>query len=218
MSNLNRYHLLRNHFTHVGFACNCNPVYGEICVFELGKHVEEIVPAEFNHFFLRPQDAVFRDFSKIGETECVPDMPDYYQCVWWWSDFWYEKRRLDTSDLPYFKLANDPTCSVGSREGYCSEIDYEASVDSPPALLGITDWYNDFESFYTSLNSSLFTFAQLYDYYDDPTLYPGLLAESLDFKLFTHINSLRTDPTSFYTAHKKDFAYDFASTLEFDQF
>jgi hypothetical protein len=26
--NMNRYHLLGNHFNQIGMACNCNPVYG----------------------------------------------------------------------------------------------------------------------------------------------------------------------------------------------
>lgn len=142
-------------------ACNCNPVYGEICVFELGKNVEEIVPVEFNHFFLRPEDSKFRDFDDYDVNECVPDMPDYYLCVWWFADFSYERRRLDLNDYPIFKLANDPTCAVGRRDGYCSEIDYESSSDSPPALFGVNDRYNTYEdnTEFTSANWTTFTFA-----------------------------------------------------------
>ncbi len=198
-------------------ACNCNPVYGEICVFELGKNVEEIVPVEFNHFFLRPEDSKFRDFDDYDVNECVPDMPDYYLCVWWFADFSYERRRLDLNDYPIFKLANDPTCAVGRRDGYCSEIDYESSSDSPPALFGVNDRYNTYEdnTEFTSANWTTFTFAQMYE---DDSFYPAQLAETLDFKLFQHINELRNNPTQFKTDHSEDFEFDFASALEFDQF
>jgi len=87
-------------------------------------------------------------------------MPDYYMCVWWFTDFTYQKRRLDYTEWPSFKLANDPTCAIGRRDGYCSEIDYDASSDSPPALFGAFDRYNDFEdSDYTTTNWTTFTFA-----------------------------------------------------------
>jgi hypothetical protein len=143
MSNMNRYHLLRTHFNQVAIACNCNPVYGEICVVELGQNVEPIMPVEYNHFYLRSYDEFFRNISDPTETDyssCFPDMPDYYMCVWSTIDFTrepgFERRRLDQNGFPDFKLAFDPTCSIGSREGYCSEIDYEASLDSPPELFG----------------------------------------------------------------------------------
>ena len=48
------------------------------------------------------------------------------------------------TDFTIFKLANDPTCAIGNREGYCSEIDYEASQDSPPELAGAS---NDLDTF-----------------------------------------------------------------------
>ena len=132
MSNLNRYHLLRDHFNSFAIACNCNPVYGEICIIELGKNVEAIMPVEFNHLYLRPEEDYYYDYeADIDPDECYPEMPDYYMCVWFKEDFTYEngfsRRWLDMTDFTIFKLANDPTCAIGNREGYCSEIDYEAS-------------------------------------------------------------------------------------------
>jgi len=133
MHNLNRYHLLGNHFDSIAIACNCNTVYGEICIVELGKNVEEIFPVEYNNFYLRPKDSVFRDITdpdQFHPWNCYPDMPDYYFCVWLWGDFSYEQgfgRRLQANQFPVFKLAFDPTCAHGRREGYCGEIDYEAS-------------------------------------------------------------------------------------------
>jgi hypothetical protein len=35
-----RHHLTENHFDSVGIACNCHVNFGEVCVVELGLHVE----------------------------------------------------------------------------------------------------------------------------------------------------------------------------------
>jgi len=144
MSNLHRYHLLRTHFNQVGIACNCNPVYGEICVVELGKNVEPIVPVEYNHFYLKKYDAVTFNFtdSNFDPADCHPEMPDYYMCIWYNYETDYESgfgRRLNAEYLHEFKLANDPTCMVGSREGYCGEIDFDASQASYPEIFQLDE-------------------------------------------------------------------------------
>lgn len=46
----NRWHLLSNNFDSIGVACNCDTAFSEICIIELGKNVEPLVPVEFNHF------------------------------------------------------------------------------------------------------------------------------------------------------------------------
>ena len=217
MGNTNRYHLLRtSYFDEIGFACNCNPVYGEICVFELGKNVKEILPIEYNHFYLRKSEFPTIIPDDFDANECYPNMPDYYMCVWYQSSFKYEsgyERRLDTIDYPIFKLANDPTCAFGSREGYCSEIDYDASQDTTPLLFEGQSYINDYfqDIYYThpeNENWTTFTMPQFYDYEIDSDYYPLQLAETLDFVLFEHLNELRDDPTQFYQDHSDDFEYD----------
>lgn len=47
---MNRWHLLTNNFDSIGIACNCDSVFGEICIIELGKDVVPLVPIEYNHF------------------------------------------------------------------------------------------------------------------------------------------------------------------------
>jgi hypothetical protein len=59
LGNTNRYNFLRNHFDSVGIACNCNPVYGQVCIAELGKNVVPILPLEFNNLSSNPEDIDF---------------------------------------------------------------------------------------------------------------------------------------------------------------
>ncbi len=140
-------------------------------------------------------------------------MPDYYMCVWYNADFQYEsgfsRRRLDMNDFTIFKLANDPTCAVGNREGYCSEIDYEASQDSPPELAGATNDFDifDFPAFNQNENWTQFTMPQFYDYYFDEAFYPIQLAETMDFSFFNHMNLLREDPEQFVEDNTDEFEY-----------
>jgi len=86
LGNTNRYNFLRNHFDSVGIACNCNPVYGQVCIAELGKNVVPILPLEFNNLSSNPEDIDFWDIS-ASPTDCYPDMPDYYYCIWMSNDF-----------------------------------------------------------------------------------------------------------------------------------
>lgn len=82
---MNRYHLLGTYFNQVGGACNCNPVFGLICIVELGRNVAPLMPLEYNNLYAKPEDIVFRDTEDAlydVNTQCYPDMPDFFYCIW----------------------------------------------------------------------------------------------------------------------------------------
>ena len=110
----NRWNLLNNNFDSIGVACNCDTAFGEICIVELGKNVEPIVPITLNHFeeaeWVEPEYVLDSAFIKDWQTwtvdYCDPSMPDYFFCL----IDQVRRRRLHEVSLPEFKLPNDPTC------------------------------------------------------------------------------------------------------------
>jgi len=96
---MNRFHLLNNNFDSIGVACNCDTVLSEICIIELGRDVEPLVPVEFNHIeegeWVEPRyyldRAWVRNYEYWDKDECKHEMPDFFFCI-------SEQERASASD------------------------------------------------------------------------------------------------------------------------
>lgn len=137
---MNRYHLLNNDFDSIGMACNCNPVFGQVCIIELGKDVEPLDWWEiksYNWTWTEPTWVIDNIWEGEGyetgwDDECYPEMPDYLYCIYYKAEV---RRALDDDTyvypLPEFKMAFDSTCESERRDGFCGEITTEPILTGP---------------------------------------------------------------------------------------
>ena len=83
----NRMWLMNNHFDSIGIACNCDPVFGEMCIAELGKNIRLKKPLALNYDREPEETPSFDSRSNFSprpgncDLDCQPEMPDYGYCL-----------------------------------------------------------------------------------------------------------------------------------------
>jgi len=100
----NRFFLFNEHFDSIGIACDCDPVWGEKCIIELGREVTPLMPLEYNHDegdwelqqWLWDESYRGEDWKEYNGP-CLPEMPDYLFCLSWDFDYGFTRRNLDAS-------------------------------------------------------------------------------------------------------------------------
>lgn len=189
----NQYFLTHNHYTQIGMACDCDPVWGEMCIIELGLGVTPTTPLELNHEFgeWEEQNWIW-DEGYRGEDyndyngPCRPEMPDFMFCLAWETDFggeWDRRRNLDSNEeyLPTFRMPNDPTCERNSREGYCGEVKTDGTGLPEPI----------------EFSQVLYAGWRYIDPSDTFTYY-----DAVDVPMFEALNALRQEPEAYLESYR----------------
>ena len=115
-----------NDFTQIGVACNCHDIYGEICVVELGSHVEGIEHLEtITHNVLRYGNWLEHDH--VNEEDTMP--------------------------IPEFLPKGSANCKRGRNDTICAENEPVSSFPSSFLSSGPVQDYQDVaHAVYTAIN------------------------------------------------------------------